>query len=373
MYSVKLYSDHQPSEQPAVARAFLEATRIFRATDAFRSNIFYSIAHQIATSSVPKRPEKVFFWVVSASDAHSTSSPAPSSISTTTDSSDDGVTMQIYNSNDTVVGIAMCTDINWGLVLSPMPAGALTALFYNPEAAKEEDRDDSIFSSFYDKYGKNFPCVVVPNGLEDEFLKIYSSSRPSQWVTEGLKEIIYKLDNEKLTIPYSSNSSSNSGIATESPIPGRMRCLTPTEADTDLAVQMYENFVKELGINQPDIKERVDMGLKDGRFFVWMVNIQKNQNQLEEYVVAFAGHVPVVGIGQPGEIGVGRVAPVFTPVIHRRKGYAAALTAALSRHMIDHLGARVMLYAEASNVASNRAYTKIGFEAVGRNTKFKII
>ena len=58
------------------------------------------------------------------------------------------------------------------------------------------------------------------------------------------------------------------------------------------------------------------------------------------------------------------IGPVYTPPIFRRKGYATAAAAALSR-VIAEEGERVRRpLRHASNPASNRAYQKAGFVAV---------
>jgi predicted GNAT family acetyltransferase len=62
--------------------------------------------------------------------------------------------------------------------------------------------------------------------------------------------------------------------------------------------------------------------------------------------------------------GVARVGPVYTPPERRRRGYAAAATAAVSRLLLDS-GARVMLFTDLANPTSNGIYTRIGYRRVG--------
>ena len=62
--------------------------------------------------------------------------------------------------------------------------------------------------------------------------------------------------------------------------------------------------------------------------------------------------------------GVARVGPVYTPRQHRRRGYAAAVTAAVTRAAYDAGADRVVLYTDAANPTSNAVYERIGYRAV---------
>jgi predicted GNAT family acetyltransferase len=77
-------------------------------------------------------------------------------------------------------------------------------------------------------------------------------------------------------------------------------------------------------------------------------------------VVAIAGHANVVATGS---IVIGRVGPVYTPPQHRRHGYASAVTAHVTRSLIER-GARVMLFTDAANPTSNSIYQAIGYRLV---------
>ncbi|MBP7691011.1 MAG: GNAT family N-acetyltransferase [Anaerolineales bacterium] len=59
-----------------------------------------------------------------------------------------------------------------------------------------------------------------------------------------------------------------------------------------------------------------------------------------------------------------RVGPVYTPPEFRRRGYASALTAAVSQYILDQ-GCRVAtLFTDLANPTSNKIYQAIGYEAV---------
>ena len=59
-----------------------------------------------------------------------------------------------------------------------------------------------------------------------------------------------------------------------------------------------------------------------------------------------------------------RIGPVYTPPARRERGYASALTAALSQAMLDEGRRFCFLYTDLANPTSNRIYQAIGYEAV---------
>ncbi len=69
--------------------------------------------------------------------------------------------------------------------------------------------------------------------------------------------------------------------------------------------------------------------------------------------------------------GVVRVGPVFTPPAFRRRGYAAAATAAVSRRIVA-AGHRCMLFTDLANPTSTGIYRRIGYRqvAVSRDVRF---
>jgi predicted GNAT family acetyltransferase len=74
--------------------------------------------------------------------------------------------------------------------------------------------------------------------------------------------------------------------------------------------------------------------------------------------------VSMAGGGSP-DAAVPRIGPVWTPPEHRRRGYAAAVTAHACRELL-HAGARALtLFTDATNPTSNAVYQRLGFERVG--------
>ncbi|TWP47231.1 GNAT family N-acetyltransferase [Lentzea tibetensis] len=66
----------------------------------------------------------------------------------------------------------------------------------------------------------------------------------------------------------------------------------------------------------------------------------------------------------PPNNGMSRVGPVYTPPEHRRHGYGAAVTAAVSRWALDAGAEHVVLFADLLNPVSNSIYQRIGYRPV---------
>jgi predicted GNAT family acetyltransferase len=59
-----------------------------------------------------------------------------------------------------------------------------------------------------------------------------------------------------------------------------------------------------------------------------------------------------------------RVNYVYTPPAERRKGYAAACVAALSKKLLDEGSETCLLFADAGNATSNGVYRRLGYGAL---------
>lgn len=59
------------------------------------------------------------------------------------------------------------------------------------------------------------------------------------------------------------------------------------------------------------------------------------------------------------------IGPVYTPPALRGHGYATALVAALSQHMLDSGCAYTCLFTDLANPTSNNIYPKVGYRALG--------
>ncbi len=128
--------------------------------------------------------------------------------------------------------------------------------------------------------------------------------------------------------------------------PGRMR--PAAERDIDLLVSWLYAFWREAipgKIGTPeDAQNAVEARVEDGSYFVWD----------DGGVVALAG----TGRTTPHGCVVG---PVYTPPQFRARGYATALTAALSQLLLDRGYQFAALFTDLANPTSNSIYQKIGY------------
>lgn len=68
----------------------------------------------------------------------------------------------------------------------------------------------------------------------------------------------------------------------------------------------------------------------------------------------------------PATNGVRRIQSVYTPTDQRGRGYGAAVTAAVSRALIED-GDRTVLFTDLANPVSNRIYRRLGFRPCGEH------
>ncbi|WLQ51606.1 GNAT family N-acetyltransferase [Streptomyces poriferorum] len=135
-----------------------------------------------------------------------------------------------------------------------------------------------------------------------------------------------------------------------SPAPGG-RARAATSADRDLLLRWYASFSAESGGpggSGARHGRAVDERTAEGRLTLWEDD-----------------GVPVSMAGISLRIaGTARVAPVYTPPEHRGRGYAAAVTAEVSRAARAAGADEVLLFTDLANPTSNGVYTRIGYRAV---------
>lgn len=131
-------------------------------------------------------------------------------------------------------------------------------------------------------------------------------------------------------------------------VPGEPRPATP--ADDELITGWWVDFVEELdGLPRHEAEKRaMDSRWMSAGHVIW---------EVDGAPVSWAGSTTPVG-------GVSRVGPVYTPPAHRRRGYAAAVTAAVSQWAYEAGAEHVVLTADLANPTSNSIYQGIGFRPV---------
>ena len=134
------------------------------------------------------------------------------------------------------------------------------------------------------------------------------------------------------------------------PAPGPEGTARPaTERDRDLLAGWFDAFAREVG-DPPRHATRavVDERLGYGGITLWVA---------AGVPVSLAGRTRVVA-------GMVRVAPVYTPPELRGRGYAGAVTAAVSQAALDAGVREVVLYTDLANPTSNALYQRLGYRPV---------
>jgi uncharacterized protein len=138
-------------------------------------------------------------------------------------------------------------------------------------------------------------------------------------------------------------------------VPGRPR--RATGEDRPLLVEWMAAFTEETVGRAPlrGPEETVDARLRaaGGGFVLW-----------ED-----GRTVSLVGYGSRTPNGV-RIGPVYTPPDRRRKGYASALTAAVSAEQLAQGRPFCFLYTDVDNPTANHVYSAIGYERVCESVEY---
>jgi uncharacterized protein len=135
------------------------------------------------------------------------------------------------------------------------------------------------------------------------------------------------------------------------PVPGFAR--PPVAADRDVIANWVWAFQLEaLG---EDDRERAEADTD-----LWIVGRGRSLNVWEDE----GSIVSLVGLTGPTPNGI-RIGPVYTPPESRGRGYASALTAAVTQAQLDAGRTFVFLFTDLANPTSNHIYQAIGYEPVG--------
>jgi predicted GNAT family acetyltransferase len=178
--------------------------------------------------------------------------------------------------------------------------------------------------------GVEVPGAIGPDEVTERFAAAWTA-------TTGLRAVP-----KMRTRLYSLGS-----LVQPSGVPGRARAAR--QSDVSLLVEWVGAFEAEGGMPvtdaEPVVRERVAHGL------IWLWEDDSGA------VVSMAGRNPTIG-------GVARVGPVYTPPVHRRRGYGAAVTAACAADALYGGAEQVVLFTDLANPTSNSVYRQIGFAPV---------
>jgi predicted GNAT family acetyltransferase len=133
------------------------------------------------------------------------------------------------------------------------------------------------------------------------------------------------------------------------PAPGKMRIAMPEQLEliTSWLQQFHIDATTGDRSSLDELRRRAQFKIQDQSFFLW----------------DDGGAVALAGRTRPTPHGCS-VGPVYTPLEFRRKGYATALTAALSQRLLDEGFSFTSLFTDLNNPVSNSIYQKIGYRPV---------
>jgi hypothetical protein len=134
------------------------------------------------------------------------------------------------------------------------------------------------------------------------------------------------------------------GLILPSPPPSGAARLA-TVSDRDLLIAWFEAFRRAIGEDTHGVAVEVDTRIGYGGLTLW---------EVDGVPVSIAGNTrPTAGMA--------RVAPVYTPVELRGRGYAGAATAAVSRALLDAGVDEILLFTDLANQTSNALYQRLGY------------
>ena len=219
-----------------------------------------------------------------------------------------------------VVGVAMRTS-PFNMILAPMPNEAARAL-----GRSVGQFDDAL------------PGIAGSQDMVDSLVEGYVESKSSgskRVLAVERRDLLYEL--EELITPDVEGS-------------GRPARAEEVDALTEMFAQFWRE-VEGVPLSPADARNGVKKSVTAGSLFCWV---------MAGDIVAIAGHAPII---TTDAITIGRIGPVFTPLEFRRRGFGSAVTALVTRRLIEQ-GARVMLFTDAANPMSNSIYQAIGYRLV---------
>jgi predicted GNAT family acetyltransferase len=126
-------------------------------------------------------------------------------------------------------------------------------------------------------------------------------------------------------------------------VPGTPRVAT--SADLELAEGWYEAFGRDTGTPGDTSGNVIADKMSYGGIVLW---------EVDGVPVSLGGRTRVVA-------GMARIAPIYTPPEHRRRGYGAAITAVVTQDALDAGAHDVVLFTDVDNPTSNNIYQSLGF------------
>lgn len=222
--------------------------------------------------------------------------------------------------------ISFCLVTDRAAVLSEMPEEALRALA------------DQLF---FDQV--NFPAAIGPVASVQTFAKTWAGVTEKKFKI-GMAQKIYQLN--QVIQPRS--------------VQGQL-ILATSEHEELVTKWIYEFSLESLPHENNSIERAKEFALNKipkGEVFIW----------LDETGIP----VSMNSVGRPTKHG-SSVSGVYTPVMYRRKGFASALVAGTSQHLLDQGKKFCVLYTDLANPTSNKIYQDIGYREIATSVMYIFI
>jgi len=187
-----------------------------------------------------------------------------------------------------------------------------------------------VLVDYLQKGDTPIPGVIGPVELSKAFSRIWEE-RTEQSSEIGMYQRIYELRSVRMPMLP----------------PGHFRVARLSDAP--IIAAWFQAFEEEALAKIHDLDlERAKQFVNDGKAFVW---------ERDEQLVAMALK------NRPLTHSI-TVSGVYTPPEHRRQGYATALVARLSQHLLDGGYKFINLFTDLQNPTTNSIYQKIGYRPV---------
>jgi predicted GNAT family acetyltransferase len=131
------------------------------------------------------------------------------------------------------------------------------------------------------------------------------------------------------------------------------------DEDRELLMQWYLTFFAYIGEQPPDnLAEGIADQVAEGAIQLWCL----------------ADGTPVSMAGCSRTVAdMTRIGPVLTPAGYRGRGYASAVTAAMSQAALDRGVGQVLLFTDLANGTSNALYQRLGYQPVTDRVAFVLV
>lgn len=193
-----------------------------------------------------------------------------------------------------------------------------------------------LLRALLDRY-KEIPAVLGQAEAAEAVAMAWVDVRGGGW-RPGMEQGVYRLD----------------AVVWPEDVSGSLRVAR--SSDIDRAVRWGEGFSRDAGVQFPTARSTVQRWIDGGYLHMW-----EDQGVAVSNAVAH-GFTPA---------GV-RVGYVYTPSVHRKRGYASACVAALSQKMLDSGRRFCVLYTDRWNPTSNAIYRAVGYELIAEVCDYEL-